>query len=85
VQQFRVEERERQHALRMRRRAETPASAPAAASRHAPASPHKCLDLQEEVMSFWDSLQTASRASFQRALPQILRRFERSSETRAGP
>jgi hypothetical protein len=84
VQRFRVEERERQHAVRSKRRAQGLASAPAAASRHAPASTGKCLELQREVLHFWDSQQTASRASFERELPEILRRFERSRETRAG-
>lgn len=36
-------------------------------------------------MRFWDELQGLSRASFERALPRILRRIERSSETQAGP
>jgi hypothetical protein len=85
LQRFRVDERERQQTVRQQRRAKAPASAPAEATCHAPASLHKCSDLLREVMHFWDSQQTASRASFRRALPGILRRFERSGETGASP
>jgi len=85
VQGFRVDERARQRASRAKRRAEAPAPRPAATACHAPASSHKGPDLQQEVMDFWDGMQAASRATFKRALPAFLRRFERASETRAGP
>jgi hypothetical protein len=84
VQRYRVEERERQQASRSRRHAEGRAPAPAVESCHAPASLRNRSELHDEMMRFWDSQQSVSRTTFERELPEILRRFERSGETRAG-
>jgi hypothetical protein len=53
-----------------------------AAGGHAPTSAAKLSELQREVLMIWDGLQAVSRASLVRSLPGIVRRIERSGETR---
>jgi len=72
----RDEERERQSRCRERRAEET---------RHVPRSACNVAELREKLREVWDSASAASRASFERSMPGILRGMQRSGETRAGP
>lgn len=74
MQDFRVDERERQRARRERQRAEAP-------SCHAPASTPKSAEMAEKVLESWDEVIAMSRASLRRRLSVISRRSARSVET----
>jgi ribosomal protein L22 len=74
VQDFRVDERERQRARRERLRTDKAAC-------HAPASPSKCAELIEKVLESWDELIAMSRAGLRRRLAVISQRSVGSAET----
>lgn len=74
MQDFRVDERERQRARRERQRAEAP-------SCHAPASAPKPVKMAEKVLESWDEMVALSRATLRRRLSVISRRLARSVET----
>ena len=74
MQDYRVDERERQRQCRERRRRAT--TAPAATGPpgcHAPASASNCADLVEKMLESWDRAVAMSRASLERRMPMILR------------
>jgi hypothetical protein len=74
VQDFRVDERERQRVRRERLRAAKTAC-------HAPASPSKSAEVIEKMLEFWDEMVERSRASLRRRLAVISRRSVGFSET----
>lgn len=74
MQDFRVDERERQRARRERQRVETP-------SCHAPVSAPKPAEMAEKVLESWDEMIALSRATLRRRLSVISRRSARSVET----
>lgn len=74
MQDYRVDERERQRARRDRQRTE-------AALCHAPALPPKPAEMAEKVLESWDEVIALSRATLRRRLSVISRRSARSAET----
>jgi hypothetical protein len=70
VQDFRVDERERQRSCRKRRRE---AAAAAAAPGHAPASASSPAEWARELLDAWDGAVARSRAGLRRQLALILR------------
>jgi hypothetical protein len=71
VQDYRVEERERQRECRQRRR--EAAGPSAAAACHAPPSARKAVDVLEKLLESWDTAMALSRATLSRKLPAVLR------------
>lgn len=86
LQHFHDEERRRQQESRQRRRGETPAQAPRAGPEptgrdvtacHAPASSRKDSELHAKLAHLWDRQVELSRASLDRELGQMGRKFRR--------
>jgi hypothetical protein len=74
VQDYRVDERNRQRQCRERRRgATTPPLATGPPGCHAPASASKCADFVAKMLESWDRAVAMSRASLERRIPIILR------------
>jgi hypothetical protein len=71
VQDYRVEERERQRECRQRRQERAGPSA--AATCHAPPSARKAADVLEKLLESWDTAMALSRATLTRKLPAVLR------------
>jgi hypothetical protein len=72
VQDYRIEERERQRRCRERRRPAGGGGRPVAKC-HAPASDGKLADLLVKMLESWDQAVAVSRASLGRRIPTILR------------
>jgi hypothetical protein len=70
VQDYRIDERERQRRCRERRSA---GGGGALAKCHAPASDGKLADLLVKMLESWDQAVAVSRASLERRIPTILR------------
>lgn len=75
MQDFRVDERERQRARRERQRTQE-------AARHAPASAAKSAEMAEKVLESWDEVIAMSRATLRRRLAVISRRSTGFVETK---
>ena len=76
VQDYRVDERERQRACRARRKGALQKGAGAAAGGggHAPPSSANGLEFVEKVLESWDEAAALSRAALARGIAAILRR-----------
>lgn len=75
MQDFRVDERERQRARRERQRTDEAAC-------HAPASAAKPAEMAEKVLESWDEVIAMSRATLRRRLAVISRRSAGFVETK---
>jgi len=73
VQDYRVDERERQRACRQRRREAGGAGGGASDACHAPPSTPKPADVLEKLLESWDTAVALSRATLTRKLPAVLR------------
>jgi hypothetical protein len=73
VQDYRVEERERQRRSRAQRQAEAAKTQATGRPCHAPASDGKSAELAEKVLESWDRAVAMSRASLERRMARILR------------
>jgi hypothetical protein len=82
VQDFRVDERERQRACRARRRAAVATAPPALC--HAPASALNPAEWAGNLLASWDNAVALSRASLQRKIAVILRQLPSSAGTKSG-
>jgi hypothetical protein len=71
VQDYRIDERERQRRRRERRR--SVGEEGRVAKCHAPASDGKLADLLVKMLETWDQAVAVSRASLERRIPTILR------------
>ena len=73
MQDYRVDERERQRECRQRRREAAGAGDTAEAACHAPPSVSKAADVLEKLLESWDTAMALSRATLTRKLPAVLR------------
>src|SRR5215204_3795760 len=83
VQDYRVDERQRQRAHRQRWRAG--AGPPVDGACHAPPSACNVLELAAKVLESWDRAAALSRASLRRKIPTILRGLVPNFETEPAP
>lgn len=80
MQDYRVDERERQRACRQRRRETDSAEAESVAC-HAPPSAGKPANLMAKLLESWDRAAAVSRATLVRSLPVVLQGLVPGAET----
>jgi hypothetical protein len=82
VQDYRVDERQRQRLHRQRRRAAGGSPLGTRGPCHAPPSPGNIVELAAKVLESWDRAAALSRATLRRKIPKILRGLALDPETK---